>query len=81
MTCGSTKTTCQRDFILDVLQLKPVTTLELRKLGIMHPGGRVRELRKRGFPIATAWIKETDGAGILHRVARYYLASQNRGGQ
>ncbi len=53
-----------------------LTTLEAREeLGIMHPGGRVMELRKQGFEIETHWINEVDTAGKEHRTGRYLFAS------
>lgn len=51
-----------------------LTTLEARnELGIMHPGGRVLELRKQGYRITTFWTTEYDVSSQAHRVARYVL--------
>ncbi len=67
----------QRKLILYVLSHGSLTTLEAReKLGIMHPGGRISELRKRGHNIITHWTTETDASGQAHRVARYVLMNK-----
>ena len=49
----------------------PLSTIHARELGILHPGGRVMELRKKGHKIDTHWIKEPDVNGVLHRVGLY----------
>ncbi len=49
-----------------------VSTLEARReLDIMHPAGRVLELRQAGCKIRTAWVNTTTNGGRRHRVARY----------
>lgn len=65
----------QRARILAWLQAgRPLTTLEARReLDVLHPAGRVEELRKAGIQIATSWIKEPTDGGQLHRVGRYHL--------
>tara|TARA_R110000868_G_scaffold380784_4_gene647021 strand:+ start:17616 stop:17870 length:255 start_codon:yes stop_codon:yes gene_type:complete len=51
-----------------------LTTLAARnELGIMHPGGRVHELRKQGFNIVTYDEVEIDPANVEHCVAKYAL--------
>jgi hypothetical protein len=51
-----------------------LTTIQARdELGIMHPGGRVLELRKRGYKIVTHWTITIDKAGTKHREAKYVL--------
>ena len=66
----------QQRRLLAALRQGPLTTLDCReRLGIMHPGGRVLELRERGWPIVTVWGRQIDAAGQLHRVARYVLAT------
>lgn len=51
-----------------------VTTIYCReKLSIMHPGGRVAELRKKGVPIKTSWYQQIDASGNSHRAGQYYL--------
>lgn len=52
-----------------------ITTVEARtELDILHPGGRVIELRKAGHNIVTHWQTVHTGKG-KHRVARYVLLS------
>lgn len=51
-----------------------VTTLEARRhLDILHPAGRVMELRRAGLKILTLWQTATTEAGEQHRVAMYVL--------
>ncbi len=40
-------------------------------MGIMHPGMRVCELRKRGEKIDTGHTYQADESGAVHRVAVY----------
>lgn len=67
--------TAQRARLLQALRTQNgVTTSEAREaLAVMHPAGRVRELRAEGHPIATrmGWVE--DGAGVRHRQATYVL--------
>jgi hypothetical protein len=64
----------QKEQLLAALRKAPLTTIAAREQeGIMHPGGRVSELRKDGYPILTHWSIEVDAAGQAHRVARYVL--------
>lgn len=55
-----------------------LTTQDLRQeLDIMHPAGRVKELRGRGFNIQTHWENYPTTCGKKHRMARYvYLGRQ-----
>ena len=49
-----------------------LTTQDLRQdLDIMHPAGRVKELRARGYDIQTHWQNYPTACGKLHRMARY----------
>ncbi|HAU1183357.1 TPA: hypothetical protein JBI17_11520 [Legionella pneumophila] len=49
-----------------------LSTIEARnKYGILHPGGRMMELRKKGYNIQTHWIYEADSNGVNHRVGLY----------
>ena len=51
-----------------------ITTLQARQLlSVMHPAGRILELRRKGFEIVTAWVYDTDSAGKLHKQALYIL--------
>lgn len=70
----------QRKIILDTLRERSLTTIEAReRFGIMHPGGRVLELRKQGYNIITHWANENDASGQIHRVAHYILISSKKG--
>lgn len=64
----------QRVRLRDVLLIAPRTTTELRnQYAIMHPGGRVMELRRQGYNIRLEWIEQYDAAGVQHRAGRYRL--------
>ena len=53
------------------------TTIQARnELGVMHPGGRVQNLRDAGYNIKLVWTKEPDPTGRLHRVGRYILSTE-----
>lgn len=52
-------------------QYGTITTLEARRMGIMHPGMRVCELRKRSEKIDTGHTYQADESGAVHRVAVY----------
>ena len=61
----------QRTRILDWLRSESLTTLQAREhLDVMHPAGRVMELREQGLNIMTYWTNEAK-----HRIARYVLLS------
>lgn len=63
----------QRTRILNYFQSSPnLSTLQARnELGILHPGGRIMELRKKGHEILTQWIFEPDNTGVIHRIGLY----------
>ena len=65
----------QRQRILDYLQHHPLDTLTARQeLDVMHPGGRVEELRRRGHDIQLVWIdKVNPDSGEVHRIGNYVL--------
>ena len=64
----------QRQRLIERLKQSPITTLGARhELNIMHPAGRVRELRLKGYMILTSWLDDRDPQGRQHRVARYVL--------
>jgi hypothetical protein len=74
----------QRSEILYWLRNNPsLNTLQARKkLGIMHPSGRVLELRQQGHNIITHWSTAYDALKQPHRVAQYVLLSgKYRGGE
>lgn len=51
-----------------------MTTLQARaELDVLHPGGRVMELRRQGYRIATIRVREATDCGRVHNVARYLL--------
>ena len=64
----------QRSRILQHLKHEgPLSTLQARRMGICHPGMRLCELRKAGYPIVTHWIFDMTEDGSLHRVGLYVL--------
>lgn len=54
-----------------------ITTLDARRMGIMHPGMRVCELRKRNQPIDTIRTYQADETGAVHWVAAYIWRGEN----
>jgi hypothetical protein len=68
-------TEAQRQRLLERLKQSPLDTLTARKeLDIMHPGGRVKELRWRGYNIQTVYIQRVnEDSGEVHRIGRYVL--------
>lgn len=76
----STKPVCnsyeaQRGRLLQYLQEHgSITTLQARhKLAVMHPAGRVKELRASGYQIATYWVFDFDSGRVCHRQGLYVL--------
>ncbi len=70
----------QQRTVLEALRPAPAgcTTIELREgHNIMHPAGRVKELRERGFNILTVWDYTENAQGHKHRNARYVLLAGN----
>jgi hypothetical protein len=64
----------QRSRILQHLKEDgPLSTLQARRKGICHPGMRLCELRKSGYPIETLWTNDLTQDGSVHRVALYVL--------
>lgn len=67
----------QRAIVLRALRAGPVSSLEIReRLGVLHAAGRVMELRKQGFKIATQSTTVADADGRSHRCALYVLMRQ-----
>ncbi len=56
-----------------------VTEQARRELGIMHPAGRIEELRKRGYNILTHWDDYPTADGQPHRMAKYVLMNRKGG--
>jgi len=56
-----------------------LSTIEARdEYGILHPCGRVMELRKKGYLIDTHWISAPDSNGVLHRIGEYVFQGNER---
>ena len=72
---SANSTAAQRARLLEYLQLhKKITTLEARKkLDVMHPAGRIQELREEGEIIITHKRIDFTPEGRPHRVAEYVL--------
>lgn len=71
----------QRKRILSYLEKNHrLSTIAAREqLGILHPGGRIMELRKKGYRIDTHWIEEPDSNGVAHRVGLYVYQGRSGG--
>ncbi len=71
----TTETQSQQFALLSWMkQKKRLTTLIAREtLGVMHPAGRIRELRLKGHNIQLHWLYETDVTGTKHLVGEYVL--------
>jgi hypothetical protein len=70
--------TNQRSRLLEALSKFPVTTLEARRyLDIMHPAGRVKELRRFGWIIETVWIAQATEQRVKHRVGLYVFRGRD----
>ena len=58
---------------------RSITTLEARhKLDIMHPAGRIKELKEQGYNIITNWRTDTTPEEKPHRVAEYVLMPKRK---
>jgi hypothetical protein len=77
----SSATEAQIERLIDLLRTGRRHTHELRKHGISHPAGRVQDLEKRGFVIASSRTTTVDTDGFTHRgVALYELRREPIGG-
>lgn len=77
----STSTEAQIQRLLELSILRPHHTHELRKVGISHPAGHIRDLGKRGYVFDSTRITTIDSDGYAHRgVALYSLVSVPEGG-
>lgn len=64
----------QQRLILEALRNGPLSTIDAReRLGVMHAGGRVLELRRSGWQIETVRQTVFDNEGRPHRSALYRL--------
>lgn len=60
--------------LIEALRLFPISTFEARRcLDIMHPAGRVQELRDEGNEIDTLRLSEFSELGRPHSIAVYVL--------
>lgn len=68
-------TATQRDRLRAAFhELRRLSTVEIREgLDIIHPAGRVQELREDGLNIITLWTTVVSEGGEKHRVADYVL--------
>jgi len=58
---------------------RSITTLEARhKIDIMHPAGRIKELKEQGYNIITNWRIDTTPEEKPHRVAEYVLMPKRK---
>ena len=63
--------------ILERLKLSPLSTPEARDiLHIMHPAGRICDLRKQGYKIETHRCHEATSEGAVSVVAKYVLVGR-----
>lgn len=73
----STSITAQQARLLAALRQNPITTIEAREvLAIMHPAGRIKELRAQGYEIVTLWQTDSDVSKTRHRVGLYCLMQE-----
>ena len=73
----STSTRAQLHRLVTMLRLCSRHTHELRKVGISHPAGRVKDLEHQGYVIASDRITTVDSDGFSHAgVALYSLISE-----
>lgn len=64
----------QRQDLLEALKERDVSTIDARDdLNIMHPAGRIKELREEGHNITIKLIWQDDKAGRPHRIGLYHL--------
>lgn len=65
--------------LLEALRLFPISTFEARKhLDVMHPAGRVQELREDGHEIETLRHSERSEVGRPHSIAVYVLRMEEQ---
>lgn len=74
---GTSRAT-QRDRLRAALRAcRKLCTVEIRAyLDIIHPAGRIRELRAEGLEILTLWTTAQSDNGDTHRVADYVLTAE-----
>ena len=58
-----------------------INTLEARKcLEVLHPSGRIKELKAQGWDIEKVWVYVVGECGLKHRIANYFLKGLPVGG-
>jgi len=78
---GNSRDTQMRRLAEAFHRLTTVTTIEARRfLDILHPAGRVNELRQDGLDIITLRERQETEAGIAHLVGRYVLRRRGPAG-
>lgn len=71
---ASVRQPTQRARVLAALRMQPLTTVQARQeLKVMHPAGRIMEIRKAGYRVRRTWVEVTALDGSRHRVACYRL--------
>lgn len=77
----SNRLTVQRERLIKHLKLNgSITTAKAREeLAIMHPAGRIKELRGKGYLIETHRINDADISGTIHKQALYVLLTCDEG--
>jgi hypothetical protein len=75
----ATATGAQQVRIIKALRVGPKTSHDLRKLGVYHVAGRIKELRDEfGCHISTHPVTLIDGDGFSHRgCALYTLVTES----
>jgi hypothetical protein len=79
---SDTTLAAQRARLLAALSKGSLTTIDIRYgLDILHPAGRVLELRRRGHDIMLTWVHRPTDSGAIHRVGLYTLMPRRSGGR
>jgi hypothetical protein len=75
-------TEAQRTRLLGYMRkVGSITTAEARELlAVMHPAGRIKELRDFGFKIPCVIQKSPDFHGVFHKMGRYFFLGEPRKG-
>jgi hypothetical protein len=77
---NSTSAKAQSARLLSALQKSSVSTIRARRsLDLIHPAGRVRELRNLGHEILMRWVWRQTECGEWHRVGLYTLKRSRKG--
>lgn len=76
---GDNSAASQRTRILNHLQQKgPLSTLQARRMGILHPAARCLELRQAGYSIETHQTTDVAQDDSIHLVAKYVLTKSKQ---